>query len=91
MEGEHVGPFNLGNPGEFTMLELAEVCLPSKFLVFLFLKRHGFLFRVPQSPYLCEIQNKAISLELLAPKCVCAWGDRDRDSERWKLLVDVGT
>ena len=22
MEGEHVGPFNLGNPGEFTMLEL---------------------------------------------------------------------
>ncbi|KAJ8899884.1 hypothetical protein K2173_019587 [Erythroxylum novogranatense] len=25
MEGEHVGPFNLGNPGEFTMLELAEV------------------------------------------------------------------
>lgn len=26
MEGEHVGPFNLGNPGEFTMLELAKVC-----------------------------------------------------------------
>lgn len=26
MEGEHIGPFNLGNPGEFTMLELAEVC-----------------------------------------------------------------
>ncbi|RYR51024.1 hypothetical protein Ahy_A06g026079 [Arachis hypogaea] len=25
MDGEHVGPFNLGNPGEFTMLELAEV------------------------------------------------------------------
>ncbi|GER28646.1 UDP-glucuronic acid decarboxylase 1 [Striga asiatica] len=25
MEGEHVGPFNLGNPGEFTMLELAAV------------------------------------------------------------------
>ncbi|CAI9300284.1 unnamed protein product [Lactuca saligna] len=25
MEGEHVGPFNLGNPGEFTMLELAQV------------------------------------------------------------------
>ncbi|KAL3727689.1 hypothetical protein ACJRO7_032429 [Eucalyptus globulus] len=25
MEREHVGPFNLGNPGEFTMLELAEV------------------------------------------------------------------
>ncbi|XP_059300963.1 UDP-glucuronic acid decarboxylase 2-like [Lycium ferocissimum] len=25
MEGEHVGPFNLGNPGEFTMLELASV------------------------------------------------------------------
>lgn len=30
MESEHVGPFNMGNPGEFTMLELAEVCLPSK-------------------------------------------------------------
>lgn len=29
MEGEHVGPFNLGNPGEFTMLELAQVCLIS--------------------------------------------------------------
>ena len=27
MEGDHVGPFNLGNPGEFTMLELAEVNL----------------------------------------------------------------
>ncbi|KAJ6864829.1 UDP-glucuronic acid decarboxylase 1 [Populus alba x Populus x berolinensis] len=39
MEGEHVGPFNLGNPGEFTMLELAEVCLSSNFLFFLFLKR----------------------------------------------------
>ncbi|XP_050885677.1 UDP-glucuronic acid decarboxylase 1 [Lathyrus oleraceus] len=25
MDGEHVGPFNLGNPGEFTMLELAQV------------------------------------------------------------------
>ncbi|EYU41667.1 hypothetical protein ABFS82_10G037100 [Erythranthe guttata] len=25
MEGEHVGPFNLGNPGEFTMLDLAEI------------------------------------------------------------------
>ncbi|GAQ86044.1 dTDP-glucose 4-6-dehydratase/UDP-glucuronic acid decarboxylase [Klebsormidium nitens] len=25
MDGEHIGPFNLGNPGEFTMLELAEV------------------------------------------------------------------
>ncbi|PIM98862.1 UDP-glucuronate decarboxylase [Handroanthus impetiginosus] len=25
MEGDHVGAFNLGNPGEFTMLELAEV------------------------------------------------------------------
>lgn len=22
---EHIGPFNIGNPGEFTMLELAEV------------------------------------------------------------------
>ncbi|KAE8719052.1 UDP-glucuronic acid decarboxylase 1 [Hibiscus syriacus] len=25
MEGEHIGPFNQGNPGEFTMLELSEV------------------------------------------------------------------
>ncbi|GAA0155420.1 hypothetical protein Leryth_020428 [Lithospermum erythrorhizon] len=25
MEGDHVGPFNLGNPGEFTMMELAKV------------------------------------------------------------------
>ncbi|CAA3003066.1 UDP-glucuronic acid decarboxylase 4-like [Olea europaea subsp. europaea] len=25
MEGDHVGPFNLGNPSEFTMLELAQV------------------------------------------------------------------
>ncbi|CAH1453887.1 unnamed protein product [Lactuca virosa] len=25
MKGEHVGPFNLGNPFEFTMLELAKV------------------------------------------------------------------
>lgn len=25
MEGERTGPFNLGNPGEFTMLELANV------------------------------------------------------------------
>ncbi|XP_076908602.1 UDP-glucuronic acid decarboxylase 2-like [Bidens hawaiensis] len=25
MEGEHIGPFNLGNPSEFTMLELAKV------------------------------------------------------------------
>ncbi|GAA0186274.1 hypothetical protein Leryth_024499 [Lithospermum erythrorhizon] len=25
MEGDHVGPFNLGNPGEFTMIELAKV------------------------------------------------------------------
>ncbi|KAM7266583.1 hypothetical protein ACFE04_004480 [Oxalis oulophora] len=24
--GEHVGPFNLGNLGEFTMLELAQAC-----------------------------------------------------------------
>ncbi|KAK8485291.1 hypothetical protein V6N12_000937 [Hibiscus sabdariffa] len=25
MEGEHIRPFNLGNPGEFSMLELSEV------------------------------------------------------------------
>lgn len=28
--GEHVGPLNIGNLGEFTMLELAEVILPDK-------------------------------------------------------------
>ena len=33
MEGEHIGPFNLGNPGEFTMLELAEVCPFFSFLL----------------------------------------------------------
>lgn len=32
MEGEHVGPFNLGNPGEFTMLELAKVNLVTMIL-----------------------------------------------------------
>jgi len=25
MDGDEIGPFNIGNPGEFTMLELAEV------------------------------------------------------------------
>ncbi|KAI5012851.1 hypothetical protein ZWY2020_025117 [Hordeum vulgare] len=25
MEGDHIGPFNLGNPGKFTMLELTKV------------------------------------------------------------------
>lgn len=25
MDGDEIGPFNVGNPGEFTMLELAEV------------------------------------------------------------------
>lgn len=37
MEGEHVGPFNLGNPGEFTMLELAEVCLFLKLFILFYL------------------------------------------------------
>lgn len=37
MEGEHVGPFNLGNPGEFTMLDLAEVSLSSFLLLISFL------------------------------------------------------
>jgi nucleoside-diphosphate-sugar epimerase len=27
MEGDEIGPFNVGNPGEFTMLELAQVSL----------------------------------------------------------------
>ena len=30
MESEHIGPFNLGNPSEFTMLELAEVSFPQE-------------------------------------------------------------
>jgi len=25
MEGDHTGPFNIGNPGEFTVLQLAEM------------------------------------------------------------------
>lgn len=25
MDGDEIGPFNIGNPGEFTMLELASV------------------------------------------------------------------
>jgi hypothetical protein len=25
MDGDHIGPFNVGNPTEFTMLELAQV------------------------------------------------------------------
>jgi nucleoside-diphosphate-sugar epimerase len=25
MDGDEIGPFNVGNPGEFTMLELADV------------------------------------------------------------------
>jgi UDP-glucuronate decarboxylase len=25
MDGDEIGPFNVGNPGEFTMLELANV------------------------------------------------------------------
>jgi hypothetical protein len=35
MENDHVGPFNLGNPGEFTMLELAEVCFTFTIFVLL--------------------------------------------------------
>lgn len=37
MEGEHVGPFNLGNPGEFTMLELAKVLCQILFFVTFFI------------------------------------------------------
>ena len=43
MEGEHVGPFNLGNPGEFTMLELARVSLLCGWITFLQYVS-GFLF-----------------------------------------------
>ena len=39
MEGDHVGPFNLGNPGEFTMLELAQV----NFTTFLYNDLSNFL------------------------------------------------
>ncbi|XP_013613514.1 UDP-glucuronic acid decarboxylase 1-like isoform X1 [Brassica napus] len=35
MEHDHVGPFNLGNPGEFTMLELAEVCFTFTVVLYL--------------------------------------------------------
>ena len=41
MEGEHVGPFNLGNPGEFTMLELAGVSLLLFWNSFFLLLREG--------------------------------------------------
>lgn len=38
IEGEHVGPFNIGNPGEFTMIELAnlvkEVVNPAATIVY---------------------------------------------------------
>lgn len=38
MDGPHTGPFNVGNPGEFTMLELAnlvkEVVNPETEIVF---------------------------------------------------------
>lgn len=38
MEGEHTGPINIGNPGEFTMVELAETVkeVSSIFLLLLF-------------------------------------------------------
>lgn len=39
MEGDHVGPFNLGNPGEFTMLELAQVDLFCLFFTYIVLAR----------------------------------------------------
>jgi hypothetical protein len=48
MEGEHVGPFNLGNPGEFTMLELARVSLLLLWITFLYVSSflfHAFSFR----------------------------------------------
>lgn len=50
MEGEHVGPFNLGNPGEFTMLELAHVSL----LLFLWIA----------IPFLCSFLFHAISFRI---------------------------
>jgi len=27
MDGPYIGPFNIGNPGEFSMLELAQVVI----------------------------------------------------------------
>lgn len=39
MEGDHVGPFNLGNPGEFTMLELAQVVF-----MFFYIINESFLY-----------------------------------------------
>jgi hypothetical protein len=51
MDGEHVGPFNLGNPGEFTMLELAQV--PSLILKF---DSHYFPYnKVPVRSSCCDI------------------------------------
>jgi nucleoside-diphosphate-sugar epimerase len=45
MEGEHIGPFNLGNPGEFTMLELAEVSISFSQRILFYCSRrdHEFL------------------------------------------------
>lgn len=48
MEGEHVGPFNLGNPGEFTMLELAEVSIFNFAMFFVWLSI--LAFSEPLSP-----------------------------------------
>jgi UDP-glucuronate decarboxylase len=48
MESDHIGPFNLGNPGEFTMLELAQVCRQFVFLYKKTLKVHKWQSRLPQ-------------------------------------------
>ena len=49
MESEHIGPFNLGNPGEFTMLELAQVWPWHWNLLSIRLSEyHGFLSPISQ-------------------------------------------
>lgn len=36
MEGENTGPINIGNPGEFTMIELAETVKEVSLIYFIF-------------------------------------------------------
>ena len=65
MDGEHVGPFNLGNPGEFTMLELAEVsCLVSKSITFM---SSLFWFPVVAFPYEALVKSCCDVLVLFFP------------------------
>lgn len=65
MDGEHVGPFNLGNPGEFTMLELAEVSVGHREL--------GFALEVfsPLSPsFICFLPGSICGKYFLSTNCI---------------------